>query len=125
MQRIINYVSDKYGLSLTDLNSKSRTANINECRQMVWLLTSELLNLSSTYIGAKCGLRDHSTVLEGVKRLNGLLDTDEDLMSKKQAYFEDLSSLILRDSELVITPDILARIELLEKRIVELERMMK
>ena len=125
MQRIINYVSGKYGLSLTDLNTLDRSINIVECRQMIWLLTSELLNLSSTYIGAKCGLRNHSTVLAGVKRLNGLLYTDKNLMAKKQAYFEDLSNIILRDSELVVSHDISLRIELLEKRIVELERMMK
>lgn len=125
MQRIINYVSDKYGLSLTDLNSKSRTGNINECRQIIWLLTRELFTFSNAYIGAECGNRDTSTVLVGIKRLRGLIDTDSDLKAKYKAYYNDLNNLISEEKYLSANPSILYRIELLEKRIVELERMVK
>ena len=68
-KRIVEKVAKYYNLSSTELKSKSRVANIKNARQIAMYLLSEELHLSTPKIATEVGVKDHSTVLHGVKKV--------------------------------------------------------
>lgn len=68
-KRIIDKVSKYYQISPLDLKSKSRVANIKTPRQIAMYLLHEELSLSTTKIAAEVGVKDHTTVLHGIKKI--------------------------------------------------------
>ena len=62
-------VADFYNLTITQLNSKSRTSNIIVARHIAMYLCREVANLSFPKIGDDFGKRDHSTVMHAYKKI--------------------------------------------------------
>jgi chromosomal replication initiator protein len=50
--------------------SKSRVAHIKNARQVAMYLLQNELHLSTTRTAAELGMKDHTTVMNGVKRIN-------------------------------------------------------
>ena len=50
---------------------KSRVSHIKNARQVTMLLLSEELQLSTTKIAMEVGVKDHTTVMHGIKKIKG------------------------------------------------------
>ena len=68
-KRIIEKVAKYYNLSVTEMKSKSRVAHIKNARQIAMYLLSEELHLSTPKIATEVGVKDHSTVIHGIKKI--------------------------------------------------------
>lgn len=83
-------VSEYFGLSIEEMNSKTRKRNIVQARQLAMYFSKEHTRASLTTIGLQCGNKDHATVLHACKTVKNLLDTDKNFKN----YFEDLDRMI-------------------------------
>jgi chromosomal replication initiator protein len=72
-------VSESFGLSRQELVGPSRAALPVRARQVAILLTRELTDLSLPQIGRLYGGRDHSTVLNAIRRVQSEAGVDESL----------------------------------------------
>lgn len=75
-KQIIDKVAKYYDLSTDELKSKSRVSNIKNARQVAMYLLSDELSMSTSKIASEVGLKDHTTIMHGVKRIKNLLKTD-------------------------------------------------
>lgn len=75
-ETIMKTVANYYNLSLTQLISKSRTANIALARHMAMYLIRNLLDMSFVAIGEAFGGRDHSTVMKACDKVEACKKTD-------------------------------------------------
>ncbi len=78
-QLIIEVVSEHYHVSIDQLISKSRTANIAKPRQVAMYLCTKLTGSSLDSIGTLLGNRDHTTVIHGARKIEDEYETDEEL----------------------------------------------
>ena len=77
--RIIAVVADYYSLTPSQLTGKIRTAQIALARHIAMYLDKALLNTPFTKIGLAFGGRDHTTVMNGVEKVENSLRTDPDM----------------------------------------------
>ena len=71
-------ICDYFDLSIDTLKSKTRKRNIVQARQLAMYFSKQLTKSSLANIGARCGGKDHATVLHACKTVNNLVDTDKD-----------------------------------------------
>ncbi|MCS0497886.1 DnaA/Hda family protein [Ancylobacter sp. MQZ15Z-1] len=75
---IMRAVARHYRVSLPDLLSQRRTADLLWPRHVAMYLAKELTMRSLPEIGRRCGGRDHTTVLSGVRKVARLVEADPD-----------------------------------------------
>ena len=68
-KQIVEKVAKYYDLTLKDLQSKSRVNNIKTARQIAMFLLSKESNLSTNKIASEVGVKDHTTVMHGIKKI--------------------------------------------------------
>lgn len=68
-KRIVDKVAKSFNLTTTELKSKSRVAHIKNARQVAMYMLSEELHLSTPKIALEVGVKDHSTVIHGIKKI--------------------------------------------------------
>ena len=68
-KQVVEKVAKYYNLTLKDLQSKSRVSNIKSARQVAMFLLSKELNLSTNKIASEVGVKDHTTVMHGIKKI--------------------------------------------------------
>ncbi len=81
-QQIIKAVGADYGVSPADMKGPRRHRNITVPRQLAMYLVRELTDESLPQIGALFGGRDHSTVINALKRVEALRDADPDMRAR-------------------------------------------
>jgi len=69
MQEIINTICEHKRISLANLVCKNRREPLNTLRQTMWYILYYRFKFSSVQIAAYF-MRDHSTVLYGIKRID-------------------------------------------------------
>ena len=69
IEAIQQYIASYYNITLNDLLSKKRTANITLPRQIGMYLARTLTDLSLPRIGESFGGRDHTTVLHACDKI--------------------------------------------------------
>ena len=69
-KQIIDKVAKYYNLTPKELCSKSRVSNIKTARQIAMFLLSKELSMSTTKIASEVGVKDHTTVMHGIKKIN-------------------------------------------------------
>ncbi len=74
--RIKNIISDHYGVSVEDLDSKKRPKDIAYARQVAMYLCREMTDMSLPKIGADFGGRDHTTVIHAVDKISSEIKAD-------------------------------------------------
>ena len=75
-KQIIDKVSKYYNITSKELCSKSRVFNIKNARQVaMYLLTTEL-SLSTTNAANEVGLKDHTTAMHAIKKINSDIKLD-------------------------------------------------
>ena len=70
---IVEKVAKYYDLTVVEMTGKSRVANIKTARQVAMYLLSKELGMSTTKIAPEVGVKDHTTVMNGIKKI----DTDQ------------------------------------------------
>jgi chromosomal replication initiator protein len=84
VEEIQQRVAERFGISRAELVGSSRAATPLRARQVAIFLTRELTDLSLPQIGHLYGGRDHSTVLNALRRVEATLDEDAELAEKVQ-----------------------------------------
>ncbi|MBR2839914.1 chromosomal replication initiator protein DnaA [Candidatus Saccharibacteria bacterium] len=69
-KQIVDKTARYFDLTPKELCSKSRVSNIKTARQIAMYLMSKELNLSTTKIAAEVGVKDHTTVMHGIKKID-------------------------------------------------------
>ena len=78
-QKIINTVADYYGLLPSQLAGKTRTGQIALARHVAMYLIRINIDVPLIKIGNALGGRDHTTVMNGISKVESMLKTDEGL----------------------------------------------
>ena len=68
-KRVVDKVAKSFNLTTTELKSKSRVAHIKNARQVAMYMLSEELHLSTPKIALEVGVKDHSTVIHGIRKI--------------------------------------------------------
>ena len=80
-QKIINVVADYYGLTSAQLIGKTRTGQIALARHIAMYLIRINIDVPLTKIGTTFGGRDHTTVMNGILKVENMLRTNEQVKS--------------------------------------------
>ena len=81
-KKIVDTVADVSGLSVKEMCSKSRVSHIKTARQITMYLLSEELGISTTKIALEVGVKDHTTVMHGIKKIREDMKLDFVLREK-------------------------------------------
>jgi chromosomal replication initiator protein len=84
VEEIQQRVAEGFGISRAELIGSSRAATPLRARQVAIFLTRDLTDLSLPQIGRLYGGRDHTTVLNSLRRVEASLGEDGDLAEKVQ-----------------------------------------
>lgn len=68
-KKIIDKVAKYYQLSVKEMCGKSRISHIKTARQVAMFLLVEELGMSTPKVAVEVGVKDHTTVLHGVKKI--------------------------------------------------------
>ena len=79
IQRIQRAVAEYFNLSVEDLKSKKRNANINYARQIAIYLSQTTTDETLVKIGLEFGNRDHSTVIHACDKIEEDINTNAKL----------------------------------------------
>lgn len=90
LEEIVLVTSERYGLTVAELTSSSRSPRITWPRQVAMYLARELTDKSLPAIGRHLGGRDHSTVLHAYRRAASRIASDD---SARQVVDELLTTL--------------------------------
>jgi chromosomal replication initiator protein len=82
VEEIQQRVAEGFGISRAELVGSSRAATPLRARQVAIFLTRDLTDLSLPQIGRLYGGRDHTTVLNSLRRVEASLDEDQELAEK-------------------------------------------
>jgi chromosomal replication initiator protein len=82
VEEIQQRVAERFGISRAELVGSSRAATPLRARQVAIFLTRDLTDLSLPQIGRLYGGRDHTTVLNSLRRVEASLDEDAELAEK-------------------------------------------
>ena len=89
-QKIINVVADYYNLAPNQLTGKVRTGQLALARHVAMYLIRINIDVPLNKIGNMFGGRDHTTVMNGITKVENMLKTDEAL----KAAIEELQKRI-------------------------------
>ncbi len=84
IERIQEVVSQRFGLSITELCGKKKSQNIVYPRQVAMYLSRELTDSSLPKIGRSFGGRDHTTVMHATSKIAGLIKQDRSVYNLVQ-----------------------------------------
>jgi chromosomal replication initiator protein len=82
VEEIQQRAAESFGISRAELVGSSRAATPLRARQVAIFLTRDLTDLSLPQIGRLYGGRDHTTVLNSLRRVEASLDEDAELAEK-------------------------------------------
>ncbi|MCB0407705.1 MAG: chromosomal replication initiator protein DnaA, partial [Bdellovibrionales bacterium] len=90
IEEIQKIVSDHFKISFRDLSAKTRTKPIVTARQIAMWLIKKHLDKSLVDIGRSFGKRDHTTVMNALRKVDDQLNKDSEI----KKYIEELESRI-------------------------------
>ena len=82
ISKIQKAVADYFDITVDNLKSKKRTANINNARQIAIYLCRVITEETTTRIGLEFGNRDHSTVLHAIEKVSKDVKNNDELRSQ-------------------------------------------
>ena len=83
-------VSDFFGLTVAEIQSKTRKREIVQARQLAMFFSKKFTKSSLTTIGQELGKKDHATVLHACRTVSNLIETDKQF----SYYVEELEKKI-------------------------------
>lgn len=88
MDVIEEVVCEFYGLPISKMYQRNRTADVVLCRHMIMFLTKLYTPLSLKRIGLRFGAKDHTVVIHAIRSIRNRLDTEE-AIRKHRMIIED------------------------------------
>jgi chromosomal replication initiator protein len=98
VEEIQDRVAGSYGISRAELVGSSRAATPLRARQVAIFLTRDLTDLSLPQIGHLYGGRDHTTVLNSLRRVEARLNQDLELAEKVRELRGAIHNPVPRES---------------------------
>ncbi len=92
MDDIISAVTSKYGVKLSELQSKRRTKSITHPRQVAMFLARRITRHSLEEVGGFFGGRDHSTVIYAVDRVSKAVRSDPEVRKQVEGLLGRLGA---------------------------------
>ncbi len=89
-KQIIEKVAKYYQLTVKEMCGKSRVANIKTARQVAMFLLSKELNMSTPKIASEVGVKDHTTVMHGIKKIESDIKLKFDLRDQVEEIKEKI-----------------------------------
>jgi len=92
IDRIQEYVAQKYNIKVNDIISKSNKREIAEPRQIAMYICKKLTKTPLNEIGIKFGGKHHSTVLHSINKVESSIDSDYEFARNINSilkFFED------------------------------------
>lgn len=89
-KQVIEKIAKYYNLSVKEMCGKSRVSNIKTARQVAMFILSKELSMSTTKIATEVGVKDHTTVMHGIKKI----ETDLKLNFNLRDQIEDIKEKI-------------------------------
>jgi chromosomal replication initiator protein len=80
--KIQKAVAEYFDVTVENLKSKKRTANINNARQIAMYICRMTTEETTIRIGLEFGNRDHSTVLHAIDKVSKDVQTNDELKSQ-------------------------------------------
>ena len=90
IHRIQKIVAEHFGITVEDIRSKKRSANIAFPRQIAMYLCRQLTDESFPKIGIEFGGKDHSTVIHSVEKIDKELKTNNELQKTIDKIKKDI-----------------------------------
>lgn len=66
---VVNKVADYFNIMPEELCGRSRVSNIKTARQIAMFIMSRDLQMSTPKIALEVGVKDHTTVMHGIKKI--------------------------------------------------------
>jgi len=90
VHRIQRIVSEYFQISVEDIRSKKRSANIAFPRQIAMYLCRNITGESFPKIGTEFGGKDHSTVMHSVEKIENEIKVNKDLYNIIEKLKKDI-----------------------------------
>ena len=68
-KQVLEKVAKYYQITVKEMCGKSRVANIKTARQVAMFILSKELSMSTPKIATEVGVKDHTTVMHGIKKI--------------------------------------------------------
>lgn len=88
---ITNIVAEQYGVTVENILSKRRTAEIVQARQVTMYLCRKLMDTSLSQIGSFLGHRDHTTVIHGISSVESELKINDEMKTKVDVIIKKIN----------------------------------
>ncbi|MBR3172527.1 chromosomal replication initiator protein DnaA [Candidatus Saccharibacteria bacterium] len=89
-KQIVEKVAKYYNLSVKEMCSKSRVAHIKNARQVAMFIISKELGTSTNKIAVEVGVKDHTTVMHGIRKIENDLKLNFTLRDQIEEIKEKL-----------------------------------
>ncbi len=92
IEKITTEVARTYNVSVEDIRSRKRSANISTARMVAMYCVREITGISMEEIGSRFGGRDHSTVVYACSTIQHRLETDTSLREHVEDIIKNVRS---------------------------------
>ena len=89
---VVENVAKYYNLTVSEMTGKSRVSNIKTARQVAMYILSKELGMSTTKIAPEVGVKDHTTVMNGLKRIEKDIKDNPQLKDQIEQIKENIYS---------------------------------
>ncbi len=87
-KQILEKVAKQYNITVKEMCSKTRVSNIKTARQVAMFIMRKELSLSFPKIASEVGVKDHTTVMHGVEKIEEDIKLDFNLRDQVEAIRE-------------------------------------
>lgn len=91
-EKVIETVSIEYQIDISAMKSKKKQANIVNARQIAMYLIKEILDINLTTIGSLFGGRDHSTVINSIRKIENRIEDELEFKNEINRMRERITS---------------------------------
>lgn len=92
LEEIISLVAKELNIKASEIKSKNKTKKIVEARRICIYLAKNLTPNSMPQLATHFGLKDHSAVSHNIKKINEIIDTNEDFKIR----LEEMKNKVLK-----------------------------
>lgn len=89
-KQILEKVAKQYNITVKDMCSKTRVSNIKTARQVAMFIMRKELSLSFPKIANEVGVKDHTTVMHGVEKIEEDIKLDFNLRDQVESIREKI-----------------------------------
>ena len=89
-KQVVEKVAKYYNLSVKEMCGKSRISNIKTARQVAMYILKKELSMSTTKIASEVGVKDHTTVMHGINKIENDLKLNFNLREQLEEIKEKI-----------------------------------